>query len=570
MKILGLHYGGHDTSASITINGKLIAACEEERYDKEKHTRNFPINAIKDCLKISKLKINDIDIISYGNDPFLQIREKYLKLAIKDDYRIKAVVDDSLRIKNLFNTENLLREKLGFKKKIEFNNHHICHLASTFFPSGFKKSLIVSYDGIGEINSALFAVGDKNKIKVTHDKNKYPDSLGLFYTAITFYLGWKIYCDEGIIMGLAPYGDSRKKVPGKYKKYIDYFREIIKIDKKDPLKYIINLNWISYHNQRDTWLSNKFFNIFGKKRKEGSKILDHHKNIAAALQDRLEEVVIYQLRLLKKKTKTNYLCISGGVGLNCSLNGKISKSKIFKEIFVQPASGDAGTSYGACLVSEIRNNKNVKIKKNLDFYSGFRDNNKQILSNIKKSGLSFKDCKKKIFKETANLLANGKIVAWYQDGAEFGPRALGNRSILSRPFPLEMKDHINKNVKFREYFRPFAPSVLEENLFDYFDINQLSPHMLIACQANKKRSNQIPAVIHVDNSCRVQSVSKTNNFKFWNLINEFKNTTKVPVLLNTSFNIKGQPIVNTSKDALECFTKYNIDYLVINNYLLKK
>ena len=570
MKILGLHYGGHDTSASITINGKLIAACEEERYNKEKHTRKFPINAIKDCLKISKLKIDDIDIISYGNDPFLQIREKYLKLAIKDDYRIKAVIDDNLRIKNLFNTENLLREKLGFKKKIEFKNHHICHLASTFFPSGFKKSIIVSYDGIGEINSALFAVGDKNKIKVIHDKNKYPNSLGLFYTAITFYLGWKIYCDEGIIMGLAPYGNSKKKVPGKNKKYIDYFREIIKIDKKDPLKYIINLNWISYHNQRDTWLSNKFFNIFGKKRKEGSKILDHHKNIAAALQDRLEEVVIYQLRLLKKKTKTNYLCISGGVGLNCSLNGKISKSKIFKEIFVQPASGDAGTSYGACLVSEIKNNKNVKIKKNLDFYSGFRDNNKQILSNIKKSGLSFKDCKKKIFKETAKLLANGKIVAWYQDGAEFGPRALGNRSILSRPFPLEMKDHINKNVKFREYFRPFAPSVLEENLFDYFDINQLSPHMLIACQANKKRSNQIPAVIHVDNSCRVQSVSKTNNFKFWNLINEFKNTTKVPVLLNTSFNIKGQPIVNTSKDALECFAKYNIDYLVINNYLLKK
>ena len=221
----------------------------------------------------------------------------------------------------------MIRNKLGFKKKIEFNNHHLCHLASAFYPSGFKRSLVISYDGIGEINSALFGVGNKKSIKIIHDKNKYPDSLGLFYTAITFYLGWRIYCDEGIIMGLAPYGDSTKKVPKKKKRYIDYFREIIKIDKKDPLKYLINLDWISYHYQRDTWLSQKFIDIFGKKRSEGSKITDHHKNIAAALQDRLEEVVLFQLRLLKKKTKTDYLCISGGVGLNCSLNGKIRKSK---------------------------------------------------------------------------------------------------------------------------------------------------------------------------------------------------------------------------------------------------
>ena len=204
--------------------------------------------------RISKLKINDIDIISYGNDPFLQIREKYLKLAIKNDYRIKALIDDSKRIDKLFNTEKLIRNKLGFKK-IEFNNHHLCHLASTFYPSGFKRSLVISYDGIGEINSALFGVGNKKSIKIIHDKNKYPDSLGLFYTAITFYLGWRIYCDEGIIMGLAPYGDSSTKVPKKKKRYIDYFREIIKIDKKDPLKYLINLDWISYHYQRDTWLS---------------------------------------------------------------------------------------------------------------------------------------------------------------------------------------------------------------------------------------------------------------------------------------------------------------------------
>lgn len=570
MKILGLHHGGHDTAASITINGKLIAACEEERYNKEKHTRDFPINAVKDCLRISKLKIKDIDIISYGNDPFLQIREKYLKLAIKNDYRIKALIDDSERINRLFNTEKLIRNKLGFKKKIEFNNHHLCHLASAFYPSGFKRSLVVSYDGIGEINSALFGVGNRKSINIIHDKNKYPDSLGLFYTAITFYLGWRIYCDEGIIMGLAPYGDSTKKVPGKKKRYIDYFREIIKIDKKDPLKYLINLDWISYHYQRDTWLSQKFFETFGKKRLEGGKITDHHKNLAAALQDRLEEVVLFQLRLLKKKTKTDYLCVSGGVGLNCSLNGKIRKSKIFKQIFIQPASGDAGTAYGACLLSELRNNKNSYIKKNLDFYSGYRETNSSIIKNIKVNKLSYKKYGSKIYSVVAKHLNDKKIIGWFQDGAEFGPRALGNRSILAKPFPSEMRDYINKNVKFREYFRPFAPAVLSEYLEKYFDIDQESPHMLIACQAKESVKKKIPAVIHIDNSCRVQSVTKKTNLKFWKLLSEFNKLTNIPVLLNTSFNIKGQPIVNTADDALKCFKKYKIDYLVINDYLIKK
>ena len=292
MKILGINYGGHDTSASLTINGKLIAACEEERYNKEKHTRAFPELAIKDCLKIANLKLKDIDLIAFSSDPYLKIREKYLALALKDDYRIKVIIDDIDKIKSVYNTENFLRKKTGFKKKIEFLNHHLCHHASTFYPSGFKKSLIVSYDGMGEIHSALFGVGNGKKINVFHDKNKYPHSLGLFYTAITFFLGWRIYCDEGIIMGLAPYGNSKAKVPGSNKSYIAYFREIIKIDKKDPLKYIINLEWISYHYQRNTWFSDKFFKIFGKPRKEGTKLTNHHKNIAAALQDRLEEIVI--------------------------------------------------------------------------------------------------------------------------------------------------------------------------------------------------------------------------------------------------------------------------------------
>jgi len=570
MKILGLNYGGHDTSACITINGKVIAACEQERYDYQKHSRNFPIDAINDCLKISNLKIDQIDVISFSNDPYLQIREKYIKLANKDNYRVDFLINDFDRIKKLSQTESFIREKLNFKKKIEFNEHHLCHLASTFFPSGFKKSLIVSYDGIGEIHSALFGIGNKNKIKVIHENNKYPDSLGLFYTAITFYLGWKTFCDEGIIMGLAPYGNSKKKLKKSNKSYINYFREIIKIDKKDPLKYIINKEWIDYHKIKNKWISNKFLEVFGPHRKPNSKILQHHKNIAAALQDRLEEIVIYQLKVLKKKTKSDYLCISGGVGLNCSLNGKIVEKKLFKEIFVQPASGDSGVAYGTCLYSHLKNNKKISFKKNHNFYLGSRSTKKEIIKILKKNNIKFKDHKNNIFKITASLINEGKIIGWFQGPSEFGPRALGNRSIICKPFPEKMRDHLNKNVKFREYFRPFAPAVLEENLFDYFKINQKSPHMLIACKVKKNKKNLIPAVVHVDDSCRVQSVSKKDNLKFWNLLNHFKNQSGIPILLNTSFNIKGQPIVNNPLDALKCFKKYNIDFLILDTLLVTK
>jgi len=570
MKILGLNYGGHDTSACVTINGKVIAACEQERYDYQKHSRNFPIDAINDCLKISNLKIDQIDMISFSNDPYLQIREKYIKLANEENYRVDFLINDFDRIKKLSQTESFIREKLNFKKKIEFNEHHLCHLASSFFPSGFKKSLIVSYDGIGEIHSALFAIGNNNKIKVIHEKNKYPDSLGLLYTAITFYLGWKIFCDEGIIMGLAPYGNSKKKLKKSNKSYINYFREIIQIDKKDPLKYLINKEWIDYHKIKNKWISNKFLKVFGPQRKPNGKILQHHKNIAAALQDRLEEIVLYQLKLLKEKTKSEYLCISGGVGLNCSLNGKIARKKLFKEIFIQPASGDSGVAYGTCLYSHLKHNKKISFKKNHNFYLGSRSTKKEIIKILKKNNIKFKDHKNNIFKITASLINEGKIIGWFQGASEFGPRALGNRSIICKPFPEKMRNHLNKNVKFREYFRPFAPAVLEENLFDYFEINQKSPHMLIACKVKKNKKNLIPAVVHIDDSCRVQSVSKKDNFKFWTLLKHFKNQSGIPILLNTSFNIKGQPIVNNPLDALKCFKKYNIDFLILDTLLVTK
>lgn len=569
MNILGINYGGHDTSACILSNGRIIAACEEERYDKIKHSRNFPINAIKDCLKISNLKIHQIDLISFGFLPSLRIKELYIKSLVQDESRINILIQDIERIDILENIENIIRKQTSFKKKIEFHNHHLCHLASSFYPSGFKKSLITSYDGLGEINSALFAIGDKNKIKIIHDQNKFPNSLGLFYSAMTSYLGWRHHCDEGIIMGLAPFGNPHAKNKKNGKSYIKIFREIIKVDANDPLKYFINLDWISYHKQRDSWVSDKFLEIFGPKRKYNQILKNHHKNIAAALQLRLEEVVISQLKYLKKKYKVHYLCLSGGIALNCSLNGKISRLKIFKKIFVQPASGDAGVAVGSSIISHLKINQNIDVK-STSYYLGHADSTKNILSNFNVKKINYVNYGDNIFKVTAKLLAKGKIVGWFQDRAEFGPRALGNRSILCKPFPASMRDHINSKVKFRESFRPFAPSILKEDLHEYFDISQDSEHMLLACKAKNSKKKFISATVHVDSSCRVQSVSEKTNKKFWNLLNEFKKETGIPVLLNTSFNIKGMPIVNNSKDAIECFLKYKIDYLVIGTYLINK
>ncbi len=567
MKILGLNLG-HDSSCTLLVNGKVIAACEEERYSKQKHTRSFPINAIKDCLKIGKLKIKDINKISVGFLPSKHINEFYIKQCLEDPRKISLLIDGLDRIKNNFNLEKDIRKNLNYFNKIDFLNHHNCHLASAFYPSGFKRSLILSIDGLGEFETGQIGIGYKKKIRVISSENNYPNSLGLIYAAITYYLGWKPFYDEGIVMGLAPLGNEKKKIPGSHLTYINLFRKIIVNTGK--LSYKINKNWITYHYQRNTWLSKKFFDLMGKKRDYESKILDHHKNIAAALQKRVEEIVLRQLRYLKKKYKINNLCIAGGVGLNCSLNGKIHDSKIFEKIFVKAASGDAGISYGAALVSYFKG-KNKPNFANSNFYLGSFFTNQQIKKELNKHKKRIKFNKTlNISKEAAELIYKNKILGWFQGAAEFGPRALGNRSILAKPYPAKMKNHINKNVKFREKFRPFAPAVMQEHAKSFFSIRQNSDHMLIAVKAKKKIVKKISATVHVDGSSRVQTVSEKSNKKFYNLIKEFNFKSGVPVVLNTSFNIKGQPIVNDPKDAIECFMKYNINYLAIGDYLVKK
>ncbi len=566
--ILGIKFSGHDTSAALLIGGKLVAACSQERYTRDKHSRLFPKEAALDCLAIAGIKIDQVDEIAFVDDLKLQIRNIYLKPAIESDERLDFLFKDIDRLKQMNDMDQIIRKKLNYKGIINYYRHHLCHVASSYYPSGFKDALCLSIDGVGEYETGLIASGKSGNIKILNNENVYPHSLGLLYSAITHYLGWKHHCDEGIIMGLAPYGNSLDKVPGqKNKSYRSIFKKIL--TKEKDFKYKINLEYVDYYSERNKWVTDKFIKIFGPKRKWSDPLSKHHKNIAAALQDQLEHVVLNQLKVARKKFKLSKLCLSGGVALNCSLNGKIAKSKIFKEIFVQPASGDDGCPYGATLLAYAKSKKKFMPKKMHNFYKGSIFTNNQIKKEILKSNVKY-ECPKNLYKNVSNHLEKGKIVAWFQGGSEFGPRALGNRSILCRPYPNEMKDHLNTRVKFREEFRPFAPSVLNEFRDEFFHINQDSPHMLMACKIKKDKRKIIPAVVHVDGTCRVQTVKKDINKKFYNLINEFYKITGVPVLLNTSFNVKGQPMVNNPLEAIETFKSTNIDVLAIGDYVLSK
>lgn len=548
---LSINYGGHDTSAALSIGNTIINANEQERFDLSKHSRNFPKEAVFNCLKSNNLDITNVD-----------------KLIVTTDFRKAKILKKKNRDLKIKEVNLKIRKELGFKGRIITLDHHLCHLASAYYPSGFKKSIVLSIDGVGQYQTAKLAIVTNGKIKICKFDANYPHSLGLIYSALTFFLGWKHHCDEGIIMGLAPYGDPFKKIKNKDDSYIDIFRKIIPSHKKLGIK--IDTDWIEYHKKRDVWLSKKFKNYFGKKRKYHEKILEHHKNIAAALQLRLEEIVIENLKKIKKKYKINYLCIAGGVGLNCSLNGTIHDSNLFKKIFIQPAAGDAGLVLGGLYLSLKKEFPKKKLSKKIySNYLGSSFTNKEIFKIIKQKNVKLIKSKN-IYSSTANFLKKGKIVAWFQGQSEFGPRALGNRSILCRPYPSKMKDYLNKRVKFREYFRPFAPAVMQEKSSKYFHLSQTSPHMLIACKVKNSKKKKISAVVHVDNSCRVQTVSKKNNLRFYNLIKEFNKITSIPVLLNTSFNVKGQPIVNTPNQAIDTFTRTNIDILVIGDYIITK
>ena len=558
---------GENPSAALLINGKLIALIEEERINRIKTSpNNLPINAAKECLKIGGIDINEIDGIAWGWDCIKY--EKYLKKIIKTRKKDFNTLENDLN-KNLYHPDRIKRAlKIGFNDqlkgkmpKVHFLTHHLCHAASTFFCSGFKKANILTIDGSGEDLTTLLCQASNSQIKIIK-KIKIPNSLGGYYATFTEFLGFKPYMNEGKMMGLAAYGKYSKVIQKKLDKFISYDRltGLFKINNK--------LRYDGKHSYGAKF-TDDFVKIFGKKRdKHISALTQPYPDIAFNVQFRLEEIVKLLAKNLYNKNKIGDFCLAGGVAMNCKMNGELSKEKYIKNIFVQPAASDNGVSLGAAQLLTIKRGGKLNTKLT-NVYYGQKYSNKEIFNYLKESKLKFYKSKN-IFKEAAKLIYNKKIISWFQGRMEFGARSLGNRSILASPLYKDMKNKINLDVKHRENWRPFCPSILDEDYKRYIASNTRSRFMTIALPVNEKLKKFIPSCVHVDGTVRCQIVDKKNNLRFFKLIKEFKKLSGHGILINTSFNIQGEPVVCSPRDALRTFGGTGLDALIIGDYIIKK
>jgi len=566
MLILGIFAYQHDASACLIENGKLLSFIEEERLNREKHSAAFPELSIKYLLERHDKNFDDIDYITISWKPGLEIISNFINVVKnfpKSLNLIKAGATQNeisliSRLKKQLNLKEQFK-KLGFrlndKTKIVEIEHHIGHAASAFLISKFDESAIITWDGRGENTSVLLSKGVGNQIKKLKEI-KIPESLGIFYSAITTYVGFKLF-DEGKTMGLSAFGTD---------KYLKDFDDIIY---KDKNSFKINQKYFSYMTHgRNKYLSNLFIKKFGPPRNANEKISKHYMDIAYAAQKKLEEIGIHLVKYLKSICPSENLCITGGVALNCIMNQKIFETNLFKNIFIQPIASDSGTSIGGAyyLYNSILNYKrNYQFK---DIYLGPSYSESEIEKYIISMKLKYSKSEN-IFLETAKILSEGKIIGWFQDKMEGGPRALGNRSILADPRNEDIKEKLNIIVKKRESYRPFAPAVLNEDKNTFFKMNYDSDYMILSADVVNDKKKLIPAVTHVDGTARVQTVKKDLNYKFWSLINEFKNLTGMPILLNTSFN-ENEPIVCHPKEAIECFLRTDLDFLILQNFIVKK
>ena len=594
MIILGISAYYHDSACCLIKNGEIISAIQEERLTRKKHDASFPIKSINLCLKEAKISHSEIDYVVFYDKPFLKFErllETYFAFAPKGFKSFLSSMPIWLKEK-LFQKKLIIKElKNAFGKKTVWNNkllfteHHLSHAASAFFSSPYDKAAILTMDGVGEWTTTSVAIGHNNKINILKEIN-FPHSLGLLYSAFTFFTGFKINSGEYKLMGLAPYGKP-------------IYAQIIKdklVNIKEDGSFKLNMNYFDYCTGT-TMTNNKFNKLFdGPPRKPESKLTIREMNIAASIQYVIEEIIIKIVKSIKKETQLDSLCLAGGVALNCVANGKLIKEKIFKNIWIQPASGDAGGSLGAALATYyiMLNNRRV-VTKNEDNMKGsylgpsFKNNQiEKTLSNYKAKFLKLN--KSEIIDNVAKDLVKGKAIGWMQGKMEFGPRALGARSIIADPRSPKMQKLLNLKVKFRESFRPFAPSILRENLKEWFEIDQDSPYMLLVANVINEKiiktndedkkligidklnitRSEIPSVTHVDYSARIQTVHRETNPMYYDLISKFNNLTGCPMVINTSFNIRGEPIVCTPEDALKCFMGTDLDILVIENFYLKK
>jgi carbamoyltransferase len=593
MNILGISAYYHDSAACLVVDGKIIAAAQEERFTRKKHDENFPVNAINYCLTAAGLSSQQIDYVVFYDKPFLKFErlfETYLAFApkgfksfatslpvwVKDKLFQKSVILDALK--------DHLDKTTDWSSKLLFSEHHLSHAASAFFPSPFEEAAVLTMDGVGEWATTSLAVGKGNTLNVTNEIH-FPHSLGLLYSAMTYYTGFKVNSGEYKVMGLAPYGEP---------KYANLIKDHL-IDIKEDGSFHLDMSYFNYCTGL-TMTSDRFNDLFGAPPRKSESILGQREmDLAASIQAVTEEVVIKLAKGIKKSTGLNNLCLAGGVALNCVANGKLLRENVFDKIWIQPASGDAGGAVGAALAAYylmLAQPRKVDKQDGMQgSYLGPEFGQADIEQRLSQAGAKFDVVSDtQLIEQTAQALADGLAVGWHQGRMEFGPRSLGARSIIADARSPTVQKQLNLKVKYRESFRPFAPSILREDVADWFEINTDSPYMLLVADVKKEKQlamteaqkqlfgieklnvprSEIPAVTHVDYSARIQTVSKDTNPKYHALISKFKEITGCPVLVNTSFNVRGEPIVCSPEDAFNCLMGTDIDFLVVGNCILRK
>lgn len=559
MNILGMSYMYHDSSAALLRDGQIIAAAAEERFTRIKHTVDFPVRSLQWCLEEGGLGFNDLDAIVFYEKPFLKferILRSHLRMYPASWKSFRAFLPMWLNHK--LQVPQYIRQTTGYKGKIFFSDHHYAHAASAFLPSPFEEALVMTTDGTGEWSTLTMGEGRGTKISLEREL-RFPHSIGLLYSSITAHLGFKVNGGEGKVMGLASYGQPR---------FLAALKEIV--DVREDGSFRLDLNYFAFHY--DLVMTNPRFEAkFIPARAPESELRSEHEDLAASLQALTEEILIKIVRTAHKRYGHKALCMAGGVALNCVANGKILENTPVEQIFVQPAAGDDGGSLGAALYAYTALFGGTKRWPMEHAYLGNRWSDAEIEAALVARGATVERLDDDVlFDRVAGWIADGKIVGWCQGAMEFGPRALGNRSILADPRPEGMKGHVNARVKHREFFRPFAPAILAERASEFFKLDQPSPFMLLACDVVEDKRSVLPAITHVDGTARVQTVTPTSNDRFYRLISAFERRTGVPVLLNTSFNVRGEPIVCTPDDAWRCYAGTELDHLVLGNYVLSK
>lgn len=596
--ILGISAYYHDSAAALLVDGKIVAAAHEERFTRDKHTSVFPTNAAKYVLNEAGIRLADVDTVAFYDKPYLKferLMETYHGLAPHGMKSFASAMP--VWIKEKLFMRRLLKQELNMLGKgkipLEFPEHHLSHAASAFYPSPFEEAAILTLDGVGEWATATIGTGKGRDIKILRELD-FPHSLGLLYSAFTYYCGFKVNSGEYKLMGLAPYGHPEAEQTGGFiDKIVNHL-----VDIREDGSILLNMDYFDYATGLTMCRDKKWEELFGIPRREPeSELGQAYMNMAFAIQKVTEDVILLLAETARRLTGLRHLALAGGVALNCVANGKLLRKRIFDDIWIQPAAGDAGGALGAALASwHIGRGMPRTPAPGPDAMSGAylgpeygADEIKRTLKRFKAPFKRFDDFDQ-LCRAVADLLEQGTVVGWFQGRMEYGPRALGNRSILGNPCRAETQKKLNLKIKYREGFRPFAPAVLEEDIAEYFELDRPSPYMLLVAPVREERRNplpdgydrmkmydrlyclrsDVPAITHIDYSARIQSVNRSTNERFWKLINAYKELTGFGLVVNTSFNVRGEPIICTPEDAYTCFMRTEMDYLVMENFFLDK